>query len=103
MALKNQQAWIIYSAMMSILQGMNLITSAPQKERSPIFQWHKLSIRFLKSEVAKNSLIRVFGEDVADFSEVEKYEKDLKEKVAFSKFHMGFKSLVLMDKFLTRH
>ncbi len=43
----------------------------------------------LRTEVAKNSLIRVFGEDVADFSEVEKYEKGLKGKGGVFKISSG--------------
>ena len=46
-----------------------------------IFLWHLLSNKTLKTEVSKNPFIRMFGEDVADFSELEKLDdKDLKGK-----------------------
>ena len=43
----------------------------------------------LRNEVKKNPLIRVFGEDVADFTEVEKYEKGLKGKGGVFKISSG--------------
>ena len=56
--------------------------------------------KVLRTEVEKNSLIRVFGEDVADFSEVEKYEKGLKGKGGVLKFLPVSKQVVLKIKFL---
>ena len=43
----------------------------------------------LRNEVKRNPLIRVFGEDVADFTEVEKYEKGLKGKGGVFKISSG--------------
>ena len=43
----------------------------------------------LKSEVQKNPLMIVFGEDVADFTEIEKYEKGLKGKGGVFKVTSG--------------
>ncbi len=45
--------------------------------------------RVLKSEVARNPLIRVFGEDVADFTQTEKYECGLKGKGGVFKITHG--------------
>ena len=45
--------------------------------------------KVLRSEVSKNPLIRVFGEDVADFSEVEKYDEGLKGKGGVFKISSG--------------
>ena len=45
--------------------------------------------KVLRTEVARNSLIRVFGEDVADFSEVEKYDEGLKGKGGVFKISSG--------------
>ena len=43
----------------------------------------------LRSEIKKNPLIRMFGEDVADFTEIEKYEKGLKGKGGVFKISSG--------------
>ena len=43
----------------------------------------------LRNEISKNPLIRMFGEDVADFTEVEKYEKGLKGKGGVFKISSG--------------
>ena len=45
--------------------------------------------KVLRSEVSKNPLVRVFGEDVADFSEVEKYDEGLKGKGGVFKISSG--------------
>jgi 2-oxoisovalerate dehydrogenase E1 component len=45
--------------------------------------------RVLKSEVAKNPLIRVFGEDVADFTDAARYECGLKGKGGVFKITHG--------------
>jgi 2-oxoisovalerate dehydrogenase E1 component len=43
----------------------------------------------LRSEVRRNPLIRVFGEDVADFSDLEKFDTDLKGKGGVFKVTSG--------------
>lgn len=61
--------------------GSSLFENAPQfsgKEDIPLATAINMT---LKSEIKKNSLMMVFGEDVADFSEIEKYDNpDLKGK-----------------------
>ena len=59
----------------------------------------------LKSEVQRNPLIRMFGEDVADFSQLEKLDNpDLKKvREEFLRLHLAVKELVKTDKFLTHH
>ena len=57
----------------------------------------------LRSEISKNPLIRMFGEDVADFTEVEKYEKGLKGKGGVFKISSGVQKAELKIKFLIHH
>jgi 2-oxoisovalerate dehydrogenase E1 component len=53
----------------------------------------------LKTEVARNPLIRIFGEDVADFSQLEKFDNpDLKGKGGVFKVTSGVQSLGLPNQ-----
>ncbi|MFN8369357.1 MAG: dehydrogenase E1 component subunit alpha/beta [Bacteriovoracaceae bacterium] len=52
----------------------------------------------LKSEVKKNPLIRIFGQDVADFSDEEKLKSDLKGKGGVFKITSGVQRIGLKDQ-----
>jgi 2-oxoisovalerate dehydrogenase E1 component len=58
----------------------------------------------LRSEISKNPLMRMFGEDVADFSELEKLDDpNLKGKGEFLKSLQVVRKFLKRDKFLTPH